>query len=249
VGRLIVLFLLLLPLTTRAAEPPPAATAAGPDTELAKAHFHTGQIYYDRGRYPDAAREFEDAYRLSGRAELLYNMGKSYDGVGDYARALAVYRRWLDQVKEGADRPAVSERVEKLAGLVGRIRIVSDVEGAQVELDGAKLGTTPLGAAVEMNPGGHEIVITHEGYRTFRERVVATPGGARNVQARLESLVKIVEVERKVPPTPVYKRWWLWTLVGAVVVAGAVTGGVLGSREPPVSGPFAQLPNVRQPTP
>jgi hypothetical protein len=27
--------------------------------------------------------------------------------------------------------------------------------------------------------------------------------------------------------TPVYKTWWLWTIVGAVVVGGAVTAGVL----------------------
>ena len=231
-----------------AAEPAPA-TPAGPDTELAKAHFHTGEIYYDRGRFPDAAREFEEAYRLSNRAELLYNMGKSYDGAGDYARALAAYRRWLAQVKEGADRPAVSDRVTKLGGLVGHIEIVASVDGAQVELDGNQLGVTPLSETLEVNPGAHAVVVTREGYRTFREKLVATPGGERKVDAKLESLIKIVEVERKAPPTPVYKRWWVWTLVGAVVIAGAVTGGVLGSREPPVNGPFAQLPSVREPTP
>lgn len=30
--------------------------------------------------------------------------------------------------------------------------------------------------------------------------------------------------------TPLYKRWWLWTVVGGVVAAGAVTGAVLGTR-------------------
>ena len=30
--------------------------------------------------------------------------------------------------------------------------------------------------------------------------------------------------------TPLYKRWWLWTIVGGVVAAGAVTGAVLGTR-------------------
>ena len=25
-------------------------------------------------------------------------------------------------------------------------------------------------------------------------------------------------------PTPVYKKWWLWTIVGGVVVAGVVVG-------------------------
>jgi tetratricopeptide (TPR) repeat protein len=32
-------------------------------------------------------------------------------------------------------------------------------------------------------------------------------------------------------PTPVYKKWWLWTIVGLVVVGGAVGAGVaLGTR-------------------
>lgn len=30
---------------------------------------------------------------------------------------------------------------------------------------------------------------------------------------------------------PIYKRWWFWTAIGAVVVGGAVTTGVLVSRE------------------
>jgi len=37
------------------------------------------------------------------------------------------------------------------------------------------------------------------------------------------------------PPeeTPLYRRWWVWTIVGGVVVAGAATGiGVAASREP-----------------
>jgi hypothetical protein len=40
--------------------------------------------------------------------------------------------------------------------------------------------------------------------------------------------------------TPVYKKWWLWTIVGAVVVGGAVTAGVLlggqGSKTSNVTG-------------
>jgi hypothetical protein len=47
------------------------------DIELARAHYKTGEIDYERGRFPDAAREFEEAYRLSGKSDLLYNMGKS----------------------------------------------------------------------------------------------------------------------------------------------------------------------------
>jgi hypothetical protein len=43
-----------------------------------------------------------------------------------------------------------------------------------------------------------------------------------------------LEVKGAAGPTrgrPVYKRWWFWTVIGAVVVGGAVTTGVLVSRE------------------
>jgi tetratricopeptide (TPR) repeat protein len=220
------------------------------DIELAKAHFRTGEIYYEQGRYPDAAHEFEEAYRLSHRPALLYNMGKSYDGAGDAARALGAYRRFLAQVTGSADRPAVTERVEQLAHIVGHIQIASTVPGALVRVDGAEVGTTPLPAAVELNPGAHAVEVAHEGYATFKQSVVAAPGASASVDAKLESLVKVIRVEvpaDRPPPTPLYKRWWLWTAVGAVVAAGVVTAAVLGSREPGVEGPSAQLPSVKTP--
>src|SRR4051794_39944823 len=150
----------------------PSAT----DLELAKAHFHTGQIYYQNGRYPDAAREFEEAYRLSNKADLLFNMGKSYDGVGDHARAMTAYRRFLAEVPNSADRATVEARVAGLQRLVGRIKITSPVDGAAVLLDGAAMGQTPLADPVEVNPGAHKVEVAREGYRTFRKSVVAAPG-------------------------------------------------------------------------
>src|SRR4051812_20794737 len=115
----------------------------GADLELAKAHYNTGQIYYERGRFPDAAREFEEAYRLSGRAELLYNMGKAYDGSSDAARALSAYRRFLANVSQSADRPWVNGRVEQLGKIVGRLQITSTVDASTVKVDGAEIGLTP----------------------------------------------------------------------------------------------------------
>jgi tetratricopeptide (TPR) repeat protein len=218
------------------------------DVVIAKAHFSTGMIYYERGRFADAAREFEEAYRLSHRPELLYNMGKAYDGGSDKARALRAYRRFLTAVPETRDRPAVQARISALTQLVGRLRINSSVDGATVRVDGTEIGTTPLADEVEVNPGSHAVEVGHEGYATWRETVVGAPGALTAVEARPTSLVKIVRVEvaRREAPQPVYKRWWLWAAVGAVVAAGAITGGVLGARSATeVSEPSAQLPGVR----
>ena len=40
--------------------------------EAAKAHFRLGQTLYDAGRFKAAAEEWEKAYQLSGRDELLH---------------------------------------------------------------------------------------------------------------------------------------------------------------------------------
>jgi hypothetical protein len=98
-----------------------------------------------------------------------------------------------------------------------------------------------------VNPGGHEVEVFHEGYSTYRTKLVASPGQQVQVAGEPQSLVKIVRVEVDKSP-PVYKRWWLWTVVvGVVVVGAAVTGGVLGSRSDGVSGAHAQLPAVKNP--
>jgi hypothetical protein len=236
----------LLSSTLAFAQSPPPPPPPNADLELAKAHFNTGQLYYERGRYPDAAREFEEAYRLSNRPELLYNMGKSYDGIGDHARALAAYRRFLAAVTVSADRPAVTARVEQLAQLVGVVTVKASVEGSQVTVDGAVVGTTPLADALELNPGTHKLTVVREGYATWRGDVVASPGQAQTVTCLQVSLVKVIRVE--VPTekkVPIYKRWYLWTAIGVVVVGGVVAGAVVGSQQPPVSGPFAVLPRVQ----
>src|SRR5262245_46707654 len=96
-----------------------AQTRPSDDLDLAKAHFRTGEIYYEKARFPDAAREFEEAYRLSSRPELLYNMGKAYDGDGDAARALNAYRQFLQSVKTSSDRAWVEGRIGQLNRVVG----------------------------------------------------------------------------------------------------------------------------------
>jgi tetratricopeptide (TPR) repeat protein len=226
-----------------AEEKPPST-----DIELAKAHFNTGQIYYERGRFADAAHEFEEAYRLSNRAELLYNMGKSYDGSSDAARALGAYRRFLANVKGSPDQPWVEGRVQQLDKIVGRLDITSTVAGSMVKLDGAELGLTPLAEPTLVNPGGHDIEVAREGFATWRTKVVASPGQLTQVAADPKSMVKIVRVEVERKSTPIYKKWWLWTAVAVVVVAAAgATAGVLASKDDGVSGPHAQLPAVKAP--
>ena len=70
------------------------ARAATEEDERAKAHFLAGQSYYEQASYTDALREFNEAYRISKRPALLYNIARCDEALeqlrrrGQDARAL-----------------------------------------------------------------------------------------------------------------------------------------------------------------
>ena len=116
-------------------------------------------------------------------------------------------------------------RVAALEHKVGRLVVRSRVIGADVRIDGAPVGRAPL-AELELNPGRHAVEVTKEGYESFRGEVLLVPDQTGAIEASPIEHVRIVRIADR----PLYKRWWVWTIVGGVVVVGAVTGGVLGSR-------------------
>jgi tetratricopeptide (TPR) repeat protein len=226
-------------------QPAPLQQPSGDDVDIAKAHFNTGQTYYEHGRFEDAAREFEEAYRLSGKAPLLYNVGKSYDGSNDFARALDAYQRFLAAAPpDNPDRDFGNKRVEMLKTIVGKIGIDGAVAGSAVTLDGKEAGTTPLAAPFVVNPGRHQLTLAHEGYATWKTAVDVGVGGQTAVAARQTEAVKVVMVGTR--DVPVYKKWWLWTAVGgAVIVAGVITAVVLTGDASNNGLPTVQLPQVK----
>ena len=260
--RAAALAILLLATTARAqtaavTAPPAGGTAPLPpaavrpkvqaeDVDIAKAHFNTGEVYYEHHRFVDAAHEFEEAYRLSAKAPLLYNVGKSYDGASDFARALDAYQRFLDAASpDNPDVDFAAGRVERLQKLVGHVVVAGAVPGSAVALDGQPVGKAPLPSALVVNPGRHSLELTHDGYARFRTAVDVPVGGSTTVAARQLEDVKVVRVAAPVAAEkPLYKRWWLWTAVGgAVVVAGVITAVVL-TRGPDNGTPTVQLPEV-----
>jgi hypothetical protein len=231
------------------AQPSPTSGrgAASGDVDIARAHFNTGQAYYEHGRFEDAAHEFEEAYRLSAKAPLLYNVGKSYDGSNDFARALDAYQRFLAAGPvDNADRDFAQKRVTLLQTLVGKIVVDGAVDGSAVTLDGKAAGTTPLAAPLVVNPGRHKLELAHDGFATWRNAVDVPVGGSASVAARQTENVKVVTVAATEKEVPVYKRWWLWTAVGgAVVAAGVITAVVVTSGSSTSGTPTVQLPQVR----
>ena len=102
---------LVLGLVVLAAIP---ARAGSFELDLARAHFLTGQSYFDQERFEDALKEFEEAYRLSGRAGFHYNIGVCHEKLGRPDVAIASFRRYLREDPATPDRPVVEARIASL---------------------------------------------------------------------------------------------------------------------------------------
>lgn len=71
-------------------------TAAADDTDDARARelYDNGATLYDEGRYEDAIAAWEEAYRLSNRPTLLFNIAQAEERLGRYREALDHLNRY-----------------------------------------------------------------------------------------------------------------------------------------------------------
>lgn len=98
------------------AEPTAAAqqkTEKAANDVRARELFHKGDIAYAEGRYEEALRAFQEAYNLSERAQLLFNISNSLERLGRYQEAIDALEKYLASGK-AKDRDVVNKRLDNL---------------------------------------------------------------------------------------------------------------------------------------
>jgi hypothetical protein len=177
-----------------------ASASDGPEVKEARQHFEAGRALYELGNYDDAIHEFLIGYDLSHKPLFLFILGQCYRKLGRLTDARAAYQKFL------AEAPAESERRAEAARLLTEIdqQLAARVRPRAAEVPSA----APPSAAGA--PG-----IT-----------AATP--TSEPTARPASPLAPAAPTRETRSPPVYKRWWLWTTIGLVTVAGVSVGLGLG---------------------
>ena len=136
--------LVVLVATTTAAQEP-----AGQDDE-ARALFDAGRIAFEAGRYDAALESFRRAHELSGRPELLYNIGQAADRLRLDEQALEAFEAFIAAVPDHPTRTAVDARIavlrsqiasgrESESGGPGAVPAVLAIAGGAVAVAGGVL--------------------------------------------------------------------------------------------------------------
>jgi tetratricopeptide (TPR) repeat protein len=81
------------------------------EEDSARSHFRVGQLMYGEGRFDEAAAEFDRAYQLSGRSELLYNAFLAHRDAGHVAEAVDRLRQYLEQTPDSPNRETLQLRL------------------------------------------------------------------------------------------------------------------------------------------
>ncbi len=112
---------------------PPAASSAPSDEDAklkrAEELFNNGRQLFKEGAYEAAILAFTESYELSKLPDILYNIGNSYEKIGDFANA----RKYLDQYRAYAPEKERETLTRRIQNLDARLR--EQDEKARVERD------------------------------------------------------------------------------------------------------------------
>jgi hypothetical protein len=129
----------------------------------------------------------------------------------------------LDVVSGQNATVRLAPRPRPVEARTAEISLDSSPPGAQLVVDGKDVGKAPWSGTLDA--GGHLVTASLDGYTKARQEVVVVAGQKRRVTLELVVAAPGVAKEK-----PIYKKWWFWTGVGAVVAAGVVTAVVLGNE-------------------
>src|SRR3569623_936091 len=154
----------------------------------ARAKLVEGDRLLKLGEFQQALAAFKDAYDLYPSPKIRYNFGLAYEGMGRNADALEAFDAFLVQASDAS--PETRERAvtarNTLLGRVGTLRVVADVEGATIVVDGRDMGKTAPARELRLDPGPHLLLVARGGGTApFPQRLAIAAGAAVTVVVRL----------------------------------------------------------------
>ena len=154
----------------------------------ARAHYESGQQFYEQGRYDEAIGEYETAYRLKPHPNVLYNIAQAHERLLEYGRSVEWFERYLAEAPPDAEfRVIVQNRLRVLRGLPARISVTTIPEHvhARVEGGGKRIEIDTPGL-FKVPAGDYEIVLEQPGWESERHAVHAELGQPYFYQYRLK---------------------------------------------------------------
>ena len=156
-----------------------SALAQSTDTAIAEALYRQGRSLMDEKKYDEACTKFAESQRLDPATGTLLNLASCNEARGKYATAWLQFSEALLAARrdQREDRVAFArERVAAIEPKISRLTVTvapsAEVDGLEVRLDGAPLGSAARGVPTPLDPGPHELEASAPGKKPWTKEVV-----------------------------------------------------------------------------
>jgi hypothetical protein len=180
----------------------PAASAVTPAAEVAAADKAlrvkdwAGALAHDQTALQGTLDAKLQLHAQLGAAEALFQLGR----VAEAYEAYDAIQQASGAKLAGGDKAVVAARLKDLAGKTGALSLHVEEPGAEVQLDGKALGSSPLALLTRVGVGGHEVHVTKAGFVPFASHVDVAPDVKATVDVALVRAVTTGHVVVQAPP-------------------------------------------------
>lgn len=169
----------------------------------AKAAFERAEKLYRTGEFEAALESYREAYQELPAPAFLFNIGQCHRNLGQLEQAIFSFEQYLKDAPKAGDRERVKLLIRDLNAELEKQRENSRTEPQEDEAKTATIAPAPAPPVLSARPP------------VPPQQIASAP-----------------MIERD-EPSPIYGRWWFWTLIGAAAVtAGAVAIASSGPKDP-----------------
>jgi hypothetical protein len=172
-------------------------------TKEARKRFQEGVKLFDEKKFDLARASFLQAMALKPHPAILLNLAQTELVSGLSLEALGHFKQYLnDPATQGDPKRADAERgVAEARAKLPRAQVSVDMPGAEIFVDNVRVGTSPMGEAIDLKPGNHTFEAKKDG-KSARSTVDPAPGKITMVDLALNPGAAPVVVPPPVPPAP-----------------------------------------------
>jgi hypothetical protein len=231
-----------LALSSSALAQPAAPSAADADLSAQAMQFYNEGLKAAKLAQWDKARTFYlGAWRVQQHPQIAANLGRAEFKVGKHRDAAEHLTYFLREASSIApeDRTRTHELLDEARANIGTLTIAVKQDGAEIWIDDAKVGTSPLKAELFVEPGRHWVEARLGGYEPAKAMQELNAGGKARIDLRLAQTEtrepeaaprQLPFTPQREPPTGPRKTIILVGAVAGAVAAGAGIGFLIASE-------------------
>jgi hypothetical protein len=203
------------------------------DAKQARTLYERAEKSFDVGKFADALADYQAAYEAKPLPGFLFNIAQCYRNMGNFERARFFFRRYLTVDPHAPNHRRVEELISEMSK-----QLDAQAGAAATTTAAPSTAPPPTTAPPLPAPGAPATAEAPAPAPVSSAPPPPTAAPPADVAPAADSaatpsvpLLTATAPPPAPPRRPVWKRWWFWTGVGAVVAGGVVAAIVLsGAR-------------------